>query len=325
MRPPFSIIFMTTLFGLGQGLFLALYTGQLYSLFQLLPPPDGPSFYGMGSAVALVLMAIGMIASIFHLGTPSRGWRAATRWRTSWLSREVILLPIFIFLMVLYGGLHILDWNPPLFSLTEGIEVSLTFMIGALATLVCFALYLATGMIYASLRFLQEWATPLTVLNFLLLGGASGFTLVTAFAINSAPQLIGFFGIWAIIITLLALCSRGASLYRNSRIRHRSNPHSAIGIRHKHINQLHQGAMGGSFNTHEFFHGQTDPVLQKIKMGFLILTFPLPIVLLMVGIGFSATSWLIVAALIQYLGLLLERWFFFAEARHPQNLYYQNA
>jgi len=26
---------------------------------------------------------------------------------------------------------------------------------------------------------------------------------------------------------------------------------------------------------------------------------------------------------VQYIGLLAERWFFFAQANHPQNLYYQ--
>jgi DMSO reductase anchor subunit len=28
--------------------------------------------------------------------------------------------------------------------------------------------------------------------------------------------------------------------------------------------------------------------------------------------------------MVQYLGLLAERWYFFAEAKHPQNLYYQS-
>lgn len=32
---------------------------------------------------------------------------------------------------------------------------------------------------------------------------------------------------------------------------------------------------------------------------------------------------LLLAFAIQYLGLLFERWFFFAQANHPQNLYYQ--
>jgi DMSO reductase anchor subunit len=30
-----------------------------------------------------------------------------------------------------------------------------------------------------------------------------------------------------------------------------------------------------------------------------------------------------VAFVAQYVGLLAERWYFFAEANHPQNLYYQ--
>jgi DMSO reductase anchor subunit len=29
------------------------------------------------------------------------------------------------------------------------------------------------------------------------------------------------------------------------------------------------------------------------------------------------------AVVVQFAGLLAERWYFFAEARHPQNLYYQ--
>jgi DMSO reductase anchor subunit len=34
--------------------------------------------------------------------------------------------------------------------------------------------------------------------------------------------------------------------------------------------------------------------------------------------------WVLPAALaVQFAGLLAERWYFFAEAKHPQNLYYQ--
>ena len=35
-----------------------------------------------------------------------------------------------------------------------------------------------------------------------------------------------------------------------------------------------------------------------------------------------AAPWLL-ALLLQVPGLLADRWFFFAQARHPQNLYYQ--
>ena len=41
--------------------------------------------------------------------------------------------------------------------------------------------------------------------------------------------------------------------------------------------------------------------------------------------GAAVASWPLLAAAftLQYLGLLAERWFFFAQAKHPQNLYYQ--
>jgi DMSO reductase anchor subunit len=38
MHPAFSVIFLTTLIGAGQGLFLALFTGQLYASIKLIEP-----------------------------------------------------------------------------------------------------------------------------------------------------------------------------------------------------------------------------------------------------------------------------------------------
>jgi DMSO reductase anchor subunit len=45
--------------------------------------------------------------------------------------------------------------------------------------------------------------------------------------------------------------------------------------------------------------------------------------LLVLSVGLFTPKLLIAAFLIQYTGLIAERWFFFAEANHPQNLYYQ--
>jgi sulfite dehydrogenase (quinone) subunit SoeC len=39
------------------------------------------------------------------------------------------------------------------------------------------------------------------------------------------------------------------------------------------------------------------------------------------SVGISVVL-LAAACLVQYAGLVAERWFFFAEAKHPQNLYY---
>ena len=52
MHPAFSVIFLTTLIGAGQGFFLALYTEQVYSAVGLLPPQPG-GYYTLGSAMAL--------------------------------------------------------------------------------------------------------------------------------------------------------------------------------------------------------------------------------------------------------------------------------
>jgi DMSO reductase anchor subunit len=81
--------------------------------------------------------------------------------------------------------------------------------------------------------------------------------------------------------------------------------------------------MGGSFNTREFFHGRTDAAVRSIKWAFLLLVFPVPILLLAAGLATQAAGLLAAAFVVQYLGLLAERWFFFAQANHPQNLYYQ--
>jgi DMSO reductase anchor subunit len=323
MHPAFSVIFLTTLIGAGQGLFLALFTAQSYSAFDLLPRQDDVGFYALGSAIALLLLAGGLVASFFHLGRPERAWRSATQWRTSWLSREVIVLPAFMGTVFLYGAAHWLEWKPVVATLPGGVTIDATFVLGSLATLLAFLLYLCTGMIYACLRFLREWHTPLTVINYLLLGSASGFTLAAAFAAWSAPALSRFFAGWALIILMLGLAGRAASLIRNRRLKPKSTPQSAIGIKHPRIVQTTQGFMGGSFNTREFFHGANPVSLRWIKWLFLVATFGVPSLLLAMGLS-DAAELLAPAFVVQYFGLIAERWFFFAEANHPQNLYYRS-
>ena len=323
MHPAFSVIFLTTLIGVGQGLFLALYTGQLYSVVNVLPVQDSHSFYGLGSLLALVFLVGGLIASVFHLGRPERAWRTATQWRSSWLSREVIVLPAFMGLTALYGLIHYFDLNPVLFSFSGEFIVDLSLVIGGVNTVLAFALFFCTGMIYACVKFLQEWATPLTVVNYTLLGSASGFSLATAFAAYTGSDLVAFYGAWAVIITLAAFVSRSASLLRNARIKYKSSLRSAIGIRHARIEQKSRGFMAGSFNTREYFHGASKQVFRSVKWLFLVLVFPVPVLLIAIGLGADLFMILALAFVIQYLGLLAERWFFFAQARHPQNLYYQ--
>ncbi|MDY7547707.1 dimethyl sulfoxide reductase anchor subunit [Glaciimonas sp. CA11.2] len=310
MNPAASVIFLTTLIGAGQGLFLALYVVELASRLQLLRIENSVVLFVCGSLIALLLSALGLIASFFHLGHPERAWRAAAMWRTSWLSREVIVLPIFMVLLVVYGYAHYAQW-----------EMSLA--VGAVTAVICVALYICTGMIYACIRFLQEWASPLTLLNYFILGCASGCSLATALAAFVEPDLTRTFAVAAILLTASGLGVRSASLVRNKRLKLKSSLQTALGIHHPRIVQKSQGFMGGSFNTREFFHGKTPRILRSVKWFFLVFAFILPLFLLLFGQSTASAALFCTIFVIQYAGLLAERWFFFAQANHPQNLYYQ--
>ncbi len=309
MHPAFSVIFLTTLIGAAQGLFLAMVAVQFHVGVNGFAAPEAVGFYAVGSVISLALLGAGLLASFFHLGHPERAWRAAAQWRTSWLSREVIVLPAFMGMVFLYGVAH---W--------QGMPTLLPALAGVV---LAFALFVCTGMIYACLRFLREWHSPLTVLNYTLLGSASGFTLATAFATFSAPHAVRFLGGWAVALTAAAFIGRLASLIRNARLKPKSTLQTAIGIKHPKIVQKTQGFMGGAFNTREFFHGKPVATLRAIKWFFLVASFFVPLLLLGFG-GDGAAIFLILAFVIQYAGLLAERWFFFAQANHPQNLYYQS-
>jgi DMSO reductase anchor subunit len=301
MRPAWSVILLTTLIGAGQGLFLAAYAARLI---------DGERaawFLTVCSAVSVMLLGAGLAASFFHLGRPLRAWRAASQWRTSWLSREVLVLPAFAAAVAYYG------WTQQAWA-------------GVLAVLLCLALFACTGMIYACLKFLQEWHSPFTLVNFLLLGAASGATLATAISVFTARGYIANLALAALWLSAVAYLVRCASLARNAALRPKSTTASAIGPATgkaaQNVVQKAQGFMGGSFNTREFFHGRPDRVVRVVRWTFLMLLFPVPALLL--GWGGTKFAPLMGAFLLQFIGLLAERWYFFAEAKHPQNLYYQS-
>src|SRR5436190_6408511 len=296
MRPAWSVILLTTLTGAAQGLFLVVFAIDVFRT----PPGD---FVVFSCGVSLLLLAAGLTASFFHLGHPERAWRAVAMWRTSWLSREVIVLPAFMGMVFLYA--------------VSGSQVA-----GAIAAILCLALFVCTAMIYACLKFLQEWHTPLTFVNFVLLGVASGLTLAVPLAVLRYPQFAGPLALAAFGAGALAWIVRAATLIRNARLRPKSTIQSAIGIAQPKIAQKAQGFMGGSFNTREFFHGKPKPVLGAVRALFLVLIFPVPAWLL--GWGGGSLEIFVAAFALQFAGLLAERWYFFAEARHPQNLYYQS-
>jgi DMSO reductase anchor subunit len=323
MKPAFSVVFLTTLIGAGQGLFLAYYSAELLSLLAVLPPIAGTSKGPMLAAtISLGLLVAGLIASFFHLGHPERAWRAAAMWRTSWLSREVIALPVTMFLIFIYSLLKFFDNQDIMIVLGNGYPVQWSTAIGLFAALAVIGLYVCTAMIYTCLKFLRQWHSPLTVINFLLMGSASGFTLAATMSTRHDSQFFGYFAGFAVFLTIAAFISRIASLLRNRNLRSPTTLQSAIGIHHPTIRQMAQGAMGGSFNTRAFIHTYGVAIVKLARRFFLIAAFIVPVALLLAG-DESSLMLCGMAFAVQYLGLLVERWYFFIEAEHPQNVYYQ--
>jgi DMSO reductase anchor subunit len=308
MHPAFSILFFTTLSGAAQGLVFALALAVLFGLGL------APGFLTMALGVAEVLLVAGLAASFMHLGRKTRAWRAVLMWRTSWMSREVIVLPGFIALVALW-------W----LSLQLEAGAPWSWLLPVLVLCGAVALWYCTAMIYACLRFIEEWAHPLTVVNFTLIGLSSGLVLACAMAaLAGEAHFVRVFGPCALVATLAAWAARGKALRRNAGIRHKSTLQSATGIRTQKLVQKSMGMSAGSFNTREFFHGASLAALKNMKLGFLLLAFVLPALLLVCGLMSGSATWpWLLAVLVQAPGLLAERWFFFAQAKHPQNLYYQ--
>ena len=308
MNPAFSVVAFTTAAGAAQGLVVALAIALLVGV------PMAASFVRASLLVAIVLLVAGLASSMLHLGRPARAWRAATMWRTSWLSREVIVLPAFIALVALWW----LAAREPA-SAPAGLGLPLA------AIAVAALLWYCTAMIYACLRFIEEWAQPLTIVNFVLLGLSSGSVLASALAALAGEQrALALAAPSALALTLVAWASRSAAWRRNAVLRHRSTLQTATGIRSARLVQTSMGMSAGSFNTREFFHRASLAALRRIKGIAVVFGFALP-ALLMAGVAAGQVADLacVVALLVQAPGLIADRWLFFAQAKHPQNLYYQ--
>ena len=302
MNPAWSVIVFTTVCGAAQGLVVVLAIAQLAGTNVAAP------WTRHALLLALVMLVFGLGASFFHLGRPERAWRAMRMWRSSWLSREVIVLPAFI---ATVSAWWVLGSSRPLLLL---------------CLLVAALLWWCTAMIYACLRFIQEWAHPLTLISFTLIGLSSGMVLTGTLASAAGDaQLARALAPWALATTLAAMGARWLAQRRNAAIKHKSTLQSATGIQATRLVQTSMGMSAGAFNTREFFHRATQAAMQRVKVVAPLLAFALPALMLMWaqrGDEDGTLPWAL-ALLLQAPGLLADRWLFFAQARHPQNLYYQ--
>ena len=302
MNPAWSVIIFTTLAGAAQGLLVSLALARLAGIVM------APVFLSRSLLLALAMLLAALAASFLHLGRPERAWRAVLMWRTSWLSREVIVLPAFIAAVALW-------W-----MVGESVHTAWLLAVLSLAAL----LWWCTAMIYACLRFVQEWAHPLTLAGFVLIGLSSGAVLACALAaVAGEAGLLNATAPWALRATVAALVVRLVALRRNARLKHKSTLQSATGIKAGVIKQVSMGMSAGAFNTREFFHRAGAAAFSQIKLTFIVLGFVLPAALMLWAINAESVALWLAASMAQLPGLAAERWFFFAQARHPQNLYYQ--
>ncbi len=319
MNPAFSVIFFTTLIGAGQGLFSALYIGEVYAFFNIADKNNPSQMIETGLFLVVVLMTLGLFASMFHLGRPERAWRAMSQWRTSWLSREIIILMVFVVMVILWGLTYLGKDS----LLLGNFKVHTDLIIGLIATTLAIFLYICTAMIYVVIRFIQEWSTPLTVFNYALLGLSSGFIQVTALASYFQSPLIDFYTICTLSLILAAMIVRLLSLYRNKHIKYKSTIKTALGTQDEKVRRISQNNEISPYDTRKFFHYSSLGLMRLIKGLFLIFAFVMPFFLVILGWSEDDSGILIAAIFIQYIGLLAERWYFFAQANHPKNIYYQ--
>lgn len=291
---------VTSLLGAAQGLAIALFAAELAR-------PAPLAFHAAGAALALALASPGLAVSLFGARGAAHGLRAAAHWRNAWLTRAQLALAAFMAAVAAWGAAH-----------AFGLPRAGTLAIGALAVALDAALFLCTGMIYACVSFVREWATPLTPVNFALLGAATGFTLAVPLAVLAHPPFAGPLALAAFVLAALAWLARGAAFLRNARLRPLATTAATIGVPHPRAVQSTQGSTVGSFDTRESFRSRPVRVLAAARWMFLVFFFPVPGWLL--GWGGGTLGAYLLAFLAQLTALIAERWLFFAEARHPHNL-----
>jgi DMSO reductase anchor subunit len=309
MHPAYSVIFFTTATGAGYGLLAWL---GVLAASGVVPADFWLGLVGLGLALGLV--SAGLLASTAHLGRPERAWRALSQWRSSWLSREAVAsIATYV-----PAGLFAIGWV--LLGRTDGWVAAA----GVLAAVGAALTVSTTGMIYASLKPIAQWHSAYTLPAYLIYAAMTGSLLLNALlqSFASAPAWLPAL---AVAATLLGWAWKVATWRHNDALVPIASANTATGL------------AGGRVSSIEWPHTEENFVLKE--MGYRIArkhagrlrrtvhgaAFALPILLLAAAMAADpamATLLSVLAALLQLPGMLVERWLFFAEARHTVTLYY---
>jgi len=307
MHPALSVIFFTVTSGAGYGLF------AIMCLFNVLSSNSAFGSEGVliTSAIALGLITFGLISSTFHLANPKNAWRAFSRVRTSWLAREGLLAVLFypiaaIYMFTIWKNLGGYGWL---------VSISVFTAIWAIATI------FSTGMIYACLKTIRQWHNALTPVNYILLGGMLGgqiflllamaYGVATVNIITAVTYLIAVAAISKVVYFFWIGAPAGPTL------------NTATSFTRSMVRLLDVGHTAGTFLTDEFGYQVARARLIALRWLVLLFAFVVPVLILWIGVSvMSFATAIIVSVASAFIGVLIERWLFFAEARHVVNLYH---
>jgi sulfite dehydrogenase (quinone) subunit SoeC len=308
MHPAFSVIFFTTLSGMGYGLW------SFIALHLLIDKDAYWSGVMFGLPIGFILTALGLLSSTFHLGKPLRAWRAFSQWRSSWLSREgVVSIACFIPALI---WMSTFIWYSDFLS--DNL-LAITLAMLSIATVIC------TAMIYASLKPIPAWQHPYVVPVYVLFALLTGGLLSTTIAFNLDQTLIKYLSLAFIAIAAI-LATLKIRYWKTIDAQTLPSRASALGLSEdKIVTVFERPHTEANYLTKEMGFVLARKHSRRLRIISLFLFAALPIVLCLFVWSLSpkiSNYLLFFATLFAYLGAVVERWLFFAEAKHAVMQYY---
>ena len=311
MHPAKSVILFTTASGAGYGLIAWL---GLLAAIGLLPAERGLGLAAFGSGFGLIIL--GLLSSTLHLGHPERAWRALSQWRSSWLSREGVAA-LFTFLP---AGYFAVAWI--FFGQNDG----LVGLVGLLASAACLVTLICTAMIYASLKTIRAWHSKWTLPNYLLLGALSGGLLLLPLLMFWQIPIGPAFAVAVLVFFGLAFLAKRSYWRALLEEKAMSTAESATGLGDLgRVRLLEAPHSESNYLMQEMGFRIARKHAEKLRLFVWLAGFAAPSLLVLAGVliaGIPGLSATLLAILVFAAGLLVERWLFFAEAKHVVTLYY---
>lgn len=318
MHPALSVIFFTALSGAGYGL---LFWSALAALCNWMR--SGPLLLTL--VLGLVLVTIGLLSSLGHLGKPQRAWRAFSQWRTSWLSREGVMavatyVPALWLLATLAGNALAAQGSHDVLQGSVPGMVSCALLLAlAPATVYC------TAMIYASLPPIPAWRHAAVVPVYGLFAVLTGGLLTSAVAALAGAGIDNRIAIAAAVIAI-ALAVVKSRYWRDiDRTPLPATRADAVGLRGREVSVFERPHTESNYLTREMGFVVARRHARRLRTIALVLFAVLPTLLVLpvwLFVHVDAAPWLVLAAVSALLGAFVERWLFFAQARHLVTLYY---